>query len=363
MKETDQRLHELFQQPAALPDYVDNCVLESYRALVEKRKAKQLTRRPMRKLSAAALAAVISVLLLGSALAVGIARLEMTVEENGQIDFVYSEDGRPSFAGAWEISEPPKGFQQTCGVITGFVPGAYEFSAEYAMEGDANERLYLFVNTLDGTQMGRQFQPVLVNGTEGILYYSELFDGVEDSLVWSDPQQGLVFTLEYFGQQKLDLVSIGESVTACAYVPSGEETEALLTAIDSLGDYTLSPPAGYEYLLERSSGNGDTAAIQKIWGNSLYDVMTLEYTALDDPTVAIRDYVVNMKNYLTMDGREFVTVSGMDGCFKTVTDSIYGDTVMLVWLDRENALAFTLYGEVFSKEDLLALAESVTNVN
>lgn len=352
----DTWLREGFRQPVEIPSSVETQVRQACEQAVETPRAVQ--KKPLRKLPALAATAVLCLLLVGTAVAVGVVRVEMDVEENGEIDFFYPEGGRASYAGAWEITDPPEGFRQTHGVITSFTPQEYGFSAEYAIPGETNERLYLFVNTLDGAQMGREFRKVSVNGMDGVLYYSELFDDVESSLVWSDPRLGLVFTLEYFGEQGLDLVSMGESVAACEYVPSQEETDALLAAIDALGDYTLTPPDGYEALLQKSAGE-EEAAVQKIWGDALYHVVTLEYTALAEPAVAIRDYVVNLENSLTMDGREFVTVSGMDGCFKAVTGTRYGDTATLVWLDRETGLAFILRAEGLSREEMIALAESV----
>ena len=360
MNKNDQMLRALFQRPATPPDYVNGCVEAACLRLPEAPASSGAPRRSVRHVKAAALAAGICLLLLGSGLAAGIARVEMDIGDTGEIELLYAEGSRPSYTGAWEITALPDGFRQTNSAITNSSAMEYTFHAEYTLENDPAERLCLWVDTTDGAHMGYDFKAVSVNGLEGVLYYDALL-GVESSLVWTDPARGLVFSLEYCGGQKLDLTAIGESVAECTYVPSREETEALRAAQALLGDYTLPvPPAGYELTLSQSSGSGEDAVVRNVWVGPLGKTVTLEYVILEDPGVSIRDHVVNLKNSLTMDGREFLTVSGMDGCCKTFApDGRYPDAVTLVWLDREAGLAFTLWAQSLSKEDVIALAESV----
>lgn len=356
MKGTDQKLRELFRQPAMLPDYAEECLRTSYESLGERKKTE--ARRPVRRLSAAALAAMIGMMLLGSALAVGISRIDMVVEENGEVEFSYAEGGHPTYTGAWEITEPPEGFRRVSGVLVSYIPQMYGFSAEYAVEGAPNERLYLFVNTLDGAQMGRNFRKVSVNGNEGILYYSELLEDVESALIWSDSQRGIVFTLEYFGERKLDLEAIGESVAECDYIPSEEEQEQYRLAAEALGERTLEVPGGYEPLFQQGAADGTW--VTKAWVNGLNKVISLEYRVLEDATVGIRDYVVNLEYPISVYyDRRWVTVNGMDACY-ALNRSADGEQTLLLWLDRESGLAFTLRAEGISQEEMTALAGSVT---
>ena len=360
MKKNDQMLRTLFQHPATLPDYVNGCIEDACLRLPEAPASSGTPRRSVRHIKVAALAAGICLLLLGSGLAAGIARVEMDVGDAGEIELLYTEGSRPSYTGAWEITALPDGFRQTYSAITNDTGMEYTFHTEYTLENDPTERLYLWVDTTDCAHMGYDFKAVSVNGLEGVLYYDALL-GVESFLVWTDPARGFVFSLEYRGEQKLDLAAIGESVAECTYVPSREETDALRTAQALLGDYTLPvPPAGYELTLSQSSGSMEDTVVRNVWVGPLNDTVTLEYTTLEDPSASIRDHVVNLENSLTMDGREFVTVSGMDGCCKTSAPyDRYPDAVTLVWLDREAGLAFTLRAQSLAKEDVITLAESV----
>lgn len=343
-----------------------------------KQKSGRATRKSTRTLL---IAAVVAMLLIGTALAATLSRIQLVketqtvqYEESGEtsqeliLGFSASDDA-PIHLGVWEI---------------GTVPSEYELAARDYMLTDnwatGGERW----ENAQGDSIGIEYQAadqnsgqialdthsiaeeveVTVSGNPGTLYRK--MNG-QQLLLWTNEERGIGYILN--APADVEILAVAESVRETGKTPEiSEETTA---SIEQLGDWTIGAvPTGYN--LYFSYGRpGDFAYVYRTYENAGHYKLHLDYEAAvytDDIDDCVGNYreLANMAEMYGNSNEDGIrvekytiserVVQGMDARLVEYED---GTPVKLMWMDSEHELVFSLSADTLGSDELIAMAESV----
>ena len=331
------------------------------------------------------IAAVVAVLLVGTAVAAAISRIEL-VEETQTVQYESTgetsqelvlgfepTDDAPIHLGVWEIASVPEGYERADRsymiVDTGANGGERwenDRGDSVGMSYEAADQLFGQI-ALDTNDIAEETD-VSVGGCPGTLYRET--DG-RQLLLWMNEERGIGFILSATSAD-VDILAVAESVRETGETPEiSEETTAVL---EQLGDWTFDDmPEGYELYFSYGYP-GDYAYVYRTYENAEHYKIHLDYEAAvytDDVDGVVGSYreLANMAEMYGNSNDDGVRVEkysisslevqGMDARLVKYED---GTPVKLVWMDKEygeHGLLFSLSGDGLDVDELVALANSV----
>lgn len=325
------------------------------------------SKRPQ-KLSKLLPAAALSILLLAvTAGAVAISRLELCVEEEHT---AYS-DHYDVFLSAREGEETPLGFWYPEALPGDFAPvyvsDLRESSCSILFQNEQGDQLELTwcsssIQLLASTRgSSNTQQSISVNGAEGYRFDHERPEELGLTactlLCWTAPDTDAAFRLEYRGisGSTPDLLTIAESVAPRTepLTPSSQE------ALEAFGDWRITAlPEPYVYdgaycaYLEELSAEDHPYEIHQTY-LAEDGAICLRYSPI--PSGSTADDALDNATAFFRSERTSVGINGANGYY---VNSPKAAVDYLFWADKESGLLFTLWGEVLSPEEAIALAES-----
>ena len=329
------------------------------------------------------IAAAAAVLLAGTALAVAISRIQL-VKETQTVQYestgekreelvlgFKSVDDAPVHLGVWEIGSLPDGYNER--VVSDYMIADTGAHGGERWENERGEGIGISYEAADqrfgqialNTADIAEETDVVVGGSPGTLYRKT---NGSQLLLWMNEERGIGFMLN--APADVDILAVAESVRETGEQPQISEYTA--AAIDQLGGWTLGDmPTGY--CLYFSYGRpGDYAYVYRTYEDAGHYKLHLDYEAavytadIDDCAANYRELANMAEMYGNSDEDgvrvEKYTISeleiqGMDARLVKYED---GTPVKLMWMDLEHELVFSLSGDGFGPDELIAMAESVT---
>lgn len=321
------------------------------------------------------IAAVMVCLLSVTALAVGIGRIVFTENdvligragedeptEYVELDFDATTDD-PIHMGVWTL-DVPEGFKET--------EGSYyrDSNAGTYWENGANQRIIFEYQAADlgygHTQIPkadiREKQDVTVNSAPGHIYtYADNFGNLWTALYWVDEEKGVGFRL-LCEDDSIDLLTLAETAHQTDDKPEADANT--LDAIAEFGDWVPAAlPDGYaEYISSgmpsEYGGEGNYGYVNRTYVNDAGYTIKLDYEVTYDWATYetyvdyYRDLPEDMGGYIVSD----VTVQGLPA---GLVENADGTPYMLAWISEDGALAFKMYAEALTSDELIAVANSV----
>ena len=330
----------------------------------------------------ALIAAVVAVLLVGTAVAVAVSRIQL-VEETQTVQYESTgetsqalvlgfepTDDAPIHLGVWEIGSVPEGYERadrSYMIVDNGANGGERWENDrgdsVGMTYEAADQLFGQI-ALDVNHIAEKTE-VSVGGSPGTLYRET---NGSQLLLWMNEERGIGFILSA-ASADVDILAVAESVRETGEAPEiSEETAAVL---EQLGDWTFDDmPEGYELYFSYGYP-GDFAYVYRTYENAEHYKIHLSYEAAvytDDIDACVGNYR-ELANMAEMYGNsnddgvrvEKYTISelevqGMDARLVRYED---GAPVKLMWMDRDSELVFSLSGDGLDAEALISLADSV----
>ena len=329
------------------------------------------------------IAAVVAALLVGAAVAAAISRIQL-VEETQTVQYESTgetsqalvlgfepTDDAPIHLGVWEIGSVPEGYERAYRsymIVDTGANGGERWENDrgdiVGMTYEAADQLFGQI-ALDVNSIADETD-VSVGGCPGTLYRET--DGSQ-LLLWMNEERGIGFTLSA-ASADVDILAVAESVRETGETPEiSEETAA---AIEQLGDWTFDDIlAGYDLYFSYGYP-GDYAYVYRTYENAEHYKIYLEYEAAVythdiDACVASYRELANMAEMYGNSNDDGVRVEkytisalevqGMDARLVKYED---GTPVKLAWMDKEHGLLFSLSGDGLDADELISLANSVT---
>ncbi len=186
----------------------------------------------------------------------------------------------------------------------------------------------------------------------------------ETAVVWTDPERGIGFVLDYVGEENHDIIAIAESVVQKA--PPEENSYYLYyqAALRKLGDYRPNYlPEGYSETQTKGmpasiSTSGDYYGfVYRFYENPGFYDITLVYEFIPYSEEWRAFY-----NSFDIDEEKIVAIGEAEAKFIRYNGNgrigiIWEEKV---WEDRNVMLTFTITANGISEEELLKVAESIT---
>ena len=370
---------EIFgETPSSFEDRVRNTLAELEENTVNMNNIKKKARPVWRT---ALIAAVAAVLLIGTALAVAISRIQLvketqTVEYEGSdepaqelvLGFEPGDDG-PIHLGVWEIGAVPEGYERVLQDYMITDTGANGGERWENERGDgiglsyqaASQRFgQIALNTADIAEE----TDVAVGGSPGTLYRET--NGIQ-TLLWTNEERGIGFILT--APEDVDILAVAESVQETGDTP--EVSENAVAAIEQLGDWTLGyMPEGYDLYFSYGYP-GTYAYVYRTYENAEHYKLYLNYEAAvytDDIDDCVGNYreLANMAEMYGNSDEDGVRIEkyGISGFMLKDMDARLveyedGTPVKLMWMDKENGLVFSLSGDGLGSDELIKMAYNV----
>ena len=327
------------------------------------------------------IAAVVAVLLVGTAVAAAISRIQL-VEETQTVQYESTgetsqalvlefepTDDAPIHLGVWEIGSVPEGYERAYRgymIVDTGANGGERWENDrgdfVGMTYEAADQLFGQI-ALDVNSIAEKAD-VSVGGSPGTLYRET--DGGQ-LLMWMNEERGIGFRLSATSAD-VDILAVAESVRETGETPEiSEETAAVL---EQLGDWTFETmPEGYELYFSYGYP-GDHAYVYRTYENAEYYKLHLDYEAavytkdVDGVVGSYRELAKMAEMYGNSVEYERVEkysiseleVQGMDARLVKHED---GTPVKLVWMDLDHDLVFSLSGDGLDADELISLADSV----
>lgn len=330
---------------------------------------KHLKRTGRNTLRTVLIAAAVAALGIVTAWAVGIGRIVFTekdilVIQDGEdepaefveVGFDTTTDG-PVHMGVWTL-DVPDGFAETEG-------GYYRDSDAAIYWKDANGKRVLFEYQAADLAYGQmqiiregilEDQDVTVNGAPGHRYV--LNDG-QSMLFWVDEEKGVGFRL-VCEADSIDLLALAETAHQTDDKP--EMNTDTLDAIAEFGDWapTVLPDGYREYISNgmpsKYGGDGDYGYVYRTYVNDAGYTIELDYEVTYDWAT----YDTYVGYYRDLPEDYTVTDTNVQGRPAGLVENADGTPYMLSWISDDGILAFKMYAEALTADELVTLAESVT---
>lgn len=331
-----------------------------------------------------ALVAVLMSLMAISAFGVtrGRAEIVVTPTDNGSVVRFQSLDIWPVEESDWYPQIIPAGYEEKW-------IGSYENHSRamtFADEEDGKLMLtygparYMPGYTIDGVadgefiRVGKHEARKFSIATEQIRYASGKPESVQiysEWLFWVDGDHKLGFVLRYVAAEKLDLISIAESIVQVDTLEATFQIDAD-AAVRKLGDYSPEwMPDGYFYVIT--------------YGNPINPLMNTNYPGYvhrvyrNEQNYQVHLFYEYIPSHLTSTASAIISIGvdmmeesiDLNGTPATYCETPWGAALAVIW-QREDTegipLTFTLYSdgisstESISKDDLIRMAESIVMI-
>lgn len=353
---------------------IDNAWLERSEMPSHRKEELIMKRKPTRLLRNVLIAAAIMTILAVSVFASVNARIRMEITK---YEDETTTNEKPT--GPYEVwvnfRETDNEYQELPSVYPQTIPEGYslDFVSEYRYglqrleyKNAAGEVAFDFIMELggDGSEFGIKDvireEEITVSGCPGVLYTTN--NGCQ-CVVWYDEDLGLGYHIASYDTE-VDVLSIADSVN------HGERLIPTLSAeyglaLEQIGDYRITKLSeGYEEVVLTAapleSGDGRYGYVRRTYSDKVSrdQYIYFEYELFTvDPTE--RDKMI-AENWITTIFRpntfEPVTVQGMSG-------AVRGSELRWVEWREDSYVLFGVYSKGCTKEELLALAESVVCMN
>jgi len=191
-------------------------------------------------------------------------------------------------------------------------------------------------------------------------------------LFWVDGEQKMGYMLRYASIEKLDLISIAESIVQVDTLEATFQIEAD-AAVRKLGDYRPEwMPEGYEYVITYGRSinplmnTNYPGYVHRVYRNTQNYEVNLFYEYIPRHLSSTAGAIIDI-------GADLLEVSiDLNGTPATYYETPWGAAKAIVWQRQDVEgipLTFTLYSdgisttESISKNDLIHMAESITMIN
>lgn len=308
-------------------------------------------RNIFRNLSAASVAAVLTLTIAVTAFAAGLIRIVLKTQNWGNYSEISFEAADESYVDLkpYLPESMPEGYERT--FVSDSISGSQtihytnEDGKTVIFEYGKPDTMELSLNNIESREK------VKVGGHEGILYTC----ANSRFLLWTDEEQGIGYDLDT-DDLSVDLLIIAESVAEqeSPLVPTLAESTEL--ALAELGDFAISElPEGYT---EAGVSGSPTSE-----GGGWYGHVIRRYENRETNGAISLNY----ETYRFADGREntaenVLALSGFDGSEVEVNGLpglISADGTRIAWVDTERSMRFCISSETVTGEELYALANSV----
>ena len=307
-------------------------------------------RNIFRNLSAASVAAVLTLTIAVTAFAAGLIRIVLKTQNWGnysEISFEAADESYVDFK-PYLPESMPEGYERT------FVSDSISGSQTIHYTNEAGKTVIFVYGKPDTMDLSlnniESRDKVKVGGHEGILYTC----ANSRTLLWTDEEQGIGYDL-YSDDLSVDLLIIAESVAEqeSPLVPTQAESTEL--ALAELGDFAVSElPEGYTEAgvsgAPTSEGGGWYGYVRRKYENAeTNSIVTFFYE-----TYRLGDGEENTaENVLTrFPAGSPLEVNGFNGSISTDGTSVY-------WVDTERSVVFGISSGDITGEELIAMANSV----
>ena len=308
-------------------------------------------RNIFRNLSAASVAAVLTLTIAVTAFAAGLIRIVLKTQNWGNYSEISFEAADESYVDLkpYLPESMPEGYERT--FVSDTIHGSQtihytnEDGKTVIFEYGKPDTMDLSLNNIESRDK------VKVGGHEGILYTC----ANSRFLLWTDEEQGIGYDLDT-DDLSVDLLIIAESVAEQESPLVPTQAESTERALAELGNFAISElPEGYTEAgvsgAPTSEGGGWYGYVYKHYENRETNSMI----SLSYETYSLADGKENTaENVLPLyvsDGRE-VEVNGLPGL-------ISADGTRIAWVDTERSMTFHIHSEAVTGEELYALANSV----
>ncbi len=308
-------------------------------------------RNIFRNLSAASVAAVLTLTIAVTAFAAGLIRIVLKTQNWGNYSEISFEAADESYVDLkpYLPESMPEGYERT--FVSDTIHGSQtihytnEDGKTVIFEYGKPDTMDLSLNNIESRDK------VKVGGHEGILYTC----ANSRFLLWTDEEQGIGYDLGT-DDLSVDLLIIAESVAEqeSPLVPTLAESTEL--ALAELGDFAISElPEGYT--------EAGVSGFPTSEGGGWYGQVIRRYENRETNGAISLTY----ETYRFADGREntaenVLALSGFDGSEVEVNGLpglISADGTRIAWVDTERSMTFHIYSETVTGEELYALANSV----
>lgn len=244
--------------------------------------------------------------------------------------------------------------------------GPARYMPDYTIDGSASCDI-VHVGNYEAYSFSAVTEQIRYN--EGKISPIQVYD---EWLFWVDGERKMGFLLRYAATEKLDLITIAESVVQVDPLEAANHDNAD-AAIVKLGDYRPTwIPAGYEYITTygcpiNTLMNPDYPGyVHSVYRNERNYEVNLFYEYIPKNKSSIAGTILDIE---TKTLRESIDLNGIPA---TYYETQWGTAYAIVWQRQDVegvALTFTLYSdgisstESISKEDLIRMAESIVMIN
>ena len=308
-------------------------------------------RNIFRNLSAASVAAVLTLTIAVTAFAAGLIRIVLKTQNWGNYSEISFEAADESYVDLkpYLPESMPEGYERT--FVSDTIHGSQtihytnEDGKTVIFEYGKPDTMDLSLNNIESRDK------VKVGGHEGILYTC----ANSRFLLWTDEEQGIGYDLDT-DDLSVDLLIIAESVAEQESPLVPTQAESTERALAELGNFAISElPEGYT---EAGVSGAPTSE-----GGGWYGYVIRRYENRETNGAISLNY----ETYRLADGKEntaenVLALSGFDGSEVEVNGLpglISADGTRIEWVDTERSMTFHIHSEAVTGEELYALANSV----
>ena len=308
-------------------------------------------RNIFRNLSAASVAAVLTLTIAVTAFAAGLIRIVLKTQNWGNYSEISFEAADESYVDLkpYLPESMPEGYERT--FVSDTIHGSQtihytnEDGKTVIFEYGKPDTMDLSLNNIESRDK------VKVGGHEGILYTC----ANSRFLLWTDEEQGIGYDLDT-DDLSVDLLIIAESVAEQESPLVPTQAESTERALAELGNFAISElPEGYT---EAGVSGAPTSE-----GGGWYGYVIRRYENRETNGAISLNY----ETYRLADGKEntaenVLALSGFDGSEVEVNGLpglISADGTRIAWVDTERSMTFHIHSEAVTGEELYALANSV----
>ena len=308
-------------------------------------------RNIFRNLSAASVAAVLTLTIAVTAFAAGLIRIVLKTQNWGNYSEISFEAADESYVDLkpYLPESMPEGYERT--FVSDTIHGSQtihytnEAGKTVIFEYGKPDTMELSLNNIESRER------VKIGGHEGILYTC----ANSRFLLWTDEEQGIGYDLDT-DDLSVDLLIIAESVAEQESPLVPTQAESTERALAELGNFAISElPEGYT---EAGVSGAPTSE-----GGGWYGYVIRRYENRETNGAISLNY----ETYRLADGKEntaenVLALSGFDGSEVEVNGLpglISADGTRIEWVDTERSMTFHIHSEAVTGEELYALANSV----
>ena len=308
-------------------------------------------RNIFRNLSAASVAAVLTLTIAVTAFAAGLIRIVLKTQNWGNYSEISFEAADESYVDLkpYLPESMPEGYERT--FVSDTIHGSQtihytnEDGKTVIFEYGKPDTMDLSLNNIESRDK------VKVGGHAGILYTC----ANSRFLLWTDEEQGIGYDLDT-DDLSVDLLIIAESVAEQESPLVPTQAESTERALAELGNFAISElPEGYT---EAGVSGAPTSE-----GGGWYGYVIRRYENRETNGAISLNY----ETYRLADGKEntaenVLALSGFDGSEVEVNGLpglISADGTRIEWVDTERSMTFHIHSEAVTGEELYALANSV----